>query len=137
MNQRPLKGLLTKESQAMSIKSKLAAAAMAACFLIPALAAAQVNPFGKSDFELAEGDTALIRGAVEDLQRENAAIGDSISWENLDSGNRGTVTYIGDSSYKEFACRRIQHDIMLKSTARDYRFIVDRCLMADGSWKGI
>jgi surface antigen len=121
----------------MRLRCRLFAAALAAALLLPGLAAAQMNPFAKSGFELADGDTALIREAVAVLQKEGAAVGDSASWANPESGNAGTVTYVGDSSYKELSCRRLQHDITLKNAGQDYRFIVDRCKMPDGSWKAL
>ena len=121
----------------MRVQRRFFVAALAAALLLPAVASAQMNPFAKSGFELAEGDTALIREAVEVLQKDDAAIGDQASWENPESGNAGSVTYTGDSTYKELHCRRLQHDIMLKSSGQEYRFIVDRCKMADGSWKGL
>lgn len=129
--------LALRESTTMTSRRPYLAALLAACLLLPAVALAQMNPFSRSGFELAEGDSDKIRDAVAELEKETATLGDTASWENADSGNSGTVAYVGDSSYKDLPCRRLQHDIVLKSSGQDYRFIVDRCKMADGSWKGL
>lgn len=94
------------------------------------------NPFARSGFELEAGDIELMTAATQRLYlNEDTPVGTAESWNNPESGNSGSVTLILKHEYKGLPCRRLQHDIQLSTSADPYRFIVDRCKTADGSWK--
>jgi surface antigen len=95
-----------------------------------------LNPFKRSGFELSESDIAMLKAAAKKLYlAETVEVGEVKAWNNAETGNNGTVTLTRKHAYKGLPCRRLQHDIRIKKTADPFRFIVDRCKTADGSWK--
>ncbi len=95
-----------------------------------------INPFKRSGFELSEKDYDLLKAAAQKLYlAETVEVGAVEAWDNAETGNNGTVTMTRKHAYKGLPCRRLQHDIRIKTTADPYRFIVDRCKTSDGSWK--
>ena len=95
-----------------------------------------INPFGRSGFELSESDVALLKAAAQKLYLvETVEVGAVEAWKNAETGNNGTVTLTRKRAYKGLPCRRLQHDIRIKTAADPFRFIIDRCKTADGSWK--
>ena len=113
--------------------------ALAALFLAGAAvlpAQAQMNPFTRSGFELSQDDIDMLQAAAEKLYiGETAPVGKAEHWANAATGNSGTVQLIGLFDHKGLPCRRLQHDISIKNVDDPYRFIVDRCKVADGTWK--
>ncbi len=63
-----------------------------------------------------------------------APIGDTISWNNPDSGNRGTVTPVRDG-YAEGGryCREYRHEIIVDG--RRETAVGTACQNADGTWQ--
>ena len=95
-----------------------------------------VNPFSESSFESPESDLELLEAAAQKLYLvETVEVGAVEAWNNTETGNNGTITLIRKHAYKGLPCRRLQHDIRVKNAADPYRFIIDRCKTADGSWK--
>lgn len=95
-----------------------------------------LNPFKRSGFELSEHDIDLLKAAARKLYMvETVEVGAVEAWDNAETGNNGTVTLTRKHAYKGLPCRRLQHDIHVKTTADPFRFIVDRCMTSDGSWK--
>ena len=95
-----------------------------------------VNPFSGSSFELPESDLERLEPAAQKLYLvETVEVGAVEAWNNTETGNNGTVTLTRKHAYKGLPCRRLQHDIRIKTAADPYRFIIDRCKTADGSWK--
>ncbi len=112
----------------------LAAAILTAVAGLPAQA--QLNPFTRSGFELSQEDIDLLKAAAAKLyEGETAPVGQAEQWTNGKTGNSGIVQLIGLFDYQGLPCRRLQHDITIKNVSDPYRFIVDRCRTADGSWK--
>ena len=112
----------------------LAAAILTGLAGLPAQA--QLNPFTRSGFELSQEDIDMLKAAAEKLYLgETAPVGKAEHWANVATGNSGTVQLIGLFDHQGLPCRRLQHDITIKNVADPYRFIVDRCKAADGSWK--
>ena len=91
-----------------------------------------INPFKRSGFELSESDITLLKAAAEKLYLvEGVEIGAAEAWNNADTGNNGTVTLTRKHAYKGMPCRRLRHDIRVKTSGDPFRFIVDRCKTAD------
>lgn len=118
---------------------RLVSLALAAVLLtgVAALPAqAQLNPFTRGGFELSQDDIDMLKAAAAKLyDGETAPVGKAEYWANQNSGNSGTVQLIGLFDHQGLPCRRLQHDITIKDVADPFRFIVDRCKTADGSWK--
>lgn len=107
-----------------------------AALLLPAPPAHAVNPFGRPGFELTDDDLALLTETARPfLDDDSIPVGTVRDWSNPESGNGGTATLLDRFEQKGLPCRRIQHDIKIKKVADPFRFIVDRCRVADGSWK--
>jgi surface antigen len=95
-----------------------------------------VNPFSGSSFELSESDLDLLEAAAQKLYLvETVEVGAIEAWNNTETGNNGTITLTRKFAYKGLPCHGLQHDIRVKTAADPYRFIIDRCKTADGSWK--
>ncbi|HEY7688367.1 MAG TPA: hypothetical protein VH835_06725 [Dongiaceae bacterium] len=104
--------------------------------LLAAGAAAQVNPFGRAGFSLTDSDVAKLEEATKPFFNDaTVPLGTTRAWNNPDSGNGGTAILVSRFEYKKLPCRRIQHDIKLAKVADPYHFVIDRCQVADGSWK--
>lgn len=98
--------------------------------------AAQVNPFGRAGFSLTDTDVAKLEEATRPFyEDETVPVNTARAWSNPESGNGGTATLVSRFEYKKLPCRRIQHDIKLAKIADPYHFVIDRCQVADGSWK--
>jgi surface antigen len=119
----------------MILRRTLSALLFVALMLLAATVHA-VNPFGRSGFELTNGDVALITETTRPFfEDDTVPVGTVKSWSNAKSGNGGTATLVDRFEQKGMPCRRIQHDIKLKKVADPFRFIIDRCRVADGTWK--
>lgn len=119
------------------MRFRLVAAGLAAVLLlVSAAAVAQINPFGRTGFELTSGDAEALGAASRKiLDNPDAPIGQKESWSNAQSGAQGTVQYEKSFSYKDLPCRRLQHDIIVPRASNDYRFIIDYCRIESGEWK--
>jgi len=107
-----------------------------AALMLPLAPAHAVNPFGRAGFELTNSDVTMLTETTRPFfEDDSIAIGTVKSWSNPKSGNGGTATLVERFEQKGMPCRRIQHDIKLKKIADPFRFVVDRCRVADGSWK--
>lgn len=107
-----------------------------AALLVSAAAAQGINPFGRAGFSLTKTDVATLEAATRPFFDDNTVpLGTSRAWSNPDSGNTGTAILVSRFEYKKMPCRRIQHDIKLAKVADAYHFVIDRCQVADGSWK--
>jgi surface antigen len=111
-----------------------AAVTVTALLLTPAVA--QVNPFSRDGFSLSNSDIAMLEEATRPFYDDvTVPLGTARAWNNPESGNGGTAVLVERFEYKKLPCRRIQHDIKLKKLADPYHFVIDRCQVADGSWK--
>ncbi len=103
---------------------------------LPAMA--QNNPFGRAGFELGEGDLTAMSVEVQKLVAlDESGIGQSGEWSNPESGNHGRVKLVGVFEHQELPCRRLQHDIKLKTVSDPYRLFDNRCQLPSGEWKGL
>jgi surface antigen len=119
----------------MTVRRTLSALLFVAVVL-PVATAHAINPFGQSGFELTNSDVPLLTEATRPFFEDNTVpVGTVKSWSNAESGNGGTATLIDRFQHKGMPCLRIQHDIKLNKVADPFRFIIDRCRVADGSWK--
>ena len=104
--------------------------------LLSAASAQTVNPFGRPGFNLTEGDVAKLEEATKPFfEDDTIAIGTVRAWQNTESGNAGTATLASRFEHKGMPCRRIEHDIKLAKYGDPFHFVIDRCKVADGSWK--
>src|SRR5262245_13441656 len=123
-----------------SVKSMILARAFAAFvvigFLLSVAAAQGVNPFSKSGFSLTKEDIAKLEEATKPFFEDpTVPLGTARAWSNPKSGNGGTASLVSRFEYKKLPCRRIQHDIKLAKVGDPFHFVIDRCQVADGSWK--
>jgi surface antigen len=81
-----------------------------------------------------ERDWELVKGAVEDALRD-AADGETVDWNNPDSGHLGTVTVLKTTQQQGMTCRtlKIYNEVESRSGDSYHRF----CQQADGSWKAV
>ena len=94
------------------------------------------NPFAHSNFSLTLGDIDLIKETTAPFYADDAIpLGTKFDWSNAKSGNSGTATLLDRFTHNDMSCRRIQHDIRIKGVADPFRYIIDTCQVADGSWK--
>jgi surface antigen len=98
-------------------------------------ATAQVNPFGDS-LDLKESDIAMLQAAASALfQDEKAAVGQSETWNNPETGNSGVVSVVRLFEHGGLPCKRLQHTIKQKGFADRSIYQFARCRTSDGSWK--
>jgi surface antigen len=123
--------------KSMIVAIVLVAAALA--LTVPSMTThAQINPFGRSEFELSQSDIEKLTAAAEPLYKNEDTPVDTVNeWRNEETGNYGTVALIEKHEYNGLPCRRLRHDIWLEKTQRTYRYIVDRCKVEDGAWKSL
>jgi surface antigen len=115
---------------------RLMAATVVTGLFLSAAAAQGINPFSRAGFSLTESDIAQLEAATKPFYEDvTVPLGTARAWSNPESGNQGTAKLVERFEYKKLPCRRIQHDIKLKKIADPYRFVIDRCQVADGSWK--
>ncbi|MEO1194048.1 MAG: RT0821/Lpp0805 family surface protein [Pseudomonadota bacterium] len=101
-------------------------------------ALAQMSPFGLSGFELKEKDIQLITQATAPFYADPPpANGTTASWDNPETGNRGTATLVSAAPHQGLPCRKIQHEIHVKNVDTVFTFVNDRCQVADGEWKAL
>jgi surface antigen len=97
---------------------------------------------GRKNFEampkLTQGDLTMIRKLVRE-QLTTKPKGTTLSWNNPDSTNSGTVTLINNFASQGRKCYRVQYAIVpgVKKAAdvKPQNYTLNNCQMADGSWK--
>lgn len=99
-----------------------------------------LNPFGPSGMPLTQGDFAQMAVAVDPLLSDDSTpIGTTREWNNDKSGNHGSITLLKRFQYKyegtELPCRKLEYTVLVKNTADPYKISLNRCRVADGSWK--
>src|SRR5262249_796702 len=95
--------------------------------------------FGLTGLPLTDEDYRLIDAAVQPLLTDaSLPIGTVRTWSNPRSGNRGTVKLLQrfETVYEgnKLPCRKIEYDAQIKNSSNPYRFLLNRCQIADGSW---
>jgi surface antigen len=99
-----------------------------------------VSPFGPLGLPLTKEDFSNMSAAVRPLlDDESLPLGTTRAWNNPKSGNSGRMTLIGrfETTYQgsNLPCRKIQYHILIKNVADPYNVEINRCRLADGSWK--
>jgi surface antigen len=121
--------------KSMILVRTIAAILVTGLFLSTA-AAQGINPFSRDGFSLTNSDIAKLEEATRPFYDDvTVPLNTTRAWSNPESGNMGTAVLVSRFEYKKLPCRRIQHDIKLKKIADPYHFVIDRCQVADGSWK--
>lgn len=110
---------------------------IAVCLLfVVGQAQAQINPFKQSNFDLTEADVEILSAAAAGLyKQEPPPVGKKVRWLNPGSGNGGAIKLVRAFERDGMPCRRLIHVILTRKSEDPHRFQVDRCRVADGTWK--
>jgi surface antigen len=118
------------------ILARILGAVTVTALLLSSAAAQGINPFSRDGFSLSNSDIAKLEEATRPFYEDvTVPLNTTRAWSNPESGNKGTAVLVSRFEYKKLPCRRIQHDIKLAKMADPYHFVIDRCQVADGSWK--
>ena len=94
------------------------------------------NPLRGSSNDLSDKDFELIEQAAKPLFEDTSLdTGATATWDNAQSGNRGTVTFTHRFTYKGFPCKGLKHVIFFKKRQRTFDFKTRRCQVESGAWK--
>ena len=73
------------------------------------------------------------------LNDDSLPIGTTHEWSNAKSGNHGTVQLLKRFEFEyqgsKLPCRELRYHIQVKDNADPYNVMLNRCRVADGSWK--
>ena len=115
---------------------------LAALFVLaPALSEASTfDIFGPEALPLTAEDFKLMDQADGPLSTDAALpLESSRSWNNSRSGDSGTITLLKRFEYmyqgQRLTCRKLAYEFAFTSVADQYRYVLNRCQVADGSWK--
>jgi len=102
--------------------------------------AAGLNPFGPSGMPLTANDYKDLAAAADPLLNDDSLpIGASRNWSNPNSGNSGTITlekrFQYDYQGTQLPCRTLRYHVVIKNYSDPYNIRLNRCRIADGSWK--
>ena len=109
--------------------------------LVPALSeASSLGIFGPQGLPLSAEDFSLMSQADEPLLSDAALpLGASRSWSNSKTGDSGTVTLMDRFEYMYqgnwLTCRKLAYEFAFSQVSDRYRYVLNRCQVADGSWK--
>ena len=89
---------------------------------------------------LSNHDLKLMAKAAQPLlEDESLPIGTSREWKNPESGDHGTIQLIRRFEYKyqgsSLPCRELRYHVQTTGDADPYNVKLNRCKVADGSWK--
>ena len=96
--------------------------------------------FGSVGLPLTETDFAVMAKAVDPLLNDDSlALGTSREWTNAGTGAQGIVTLLQKFTYEyqgsNLPCRKLKYHVLTRYSPNPYNAILDRCRVADGSWK--
>ena len=102
--------------------------------------AAGLNPFGVAGLPLTAKDYKAMAAAVDPLLNdESVPLGTTREWSNPTSGNKGSITLLERYHYtyegNSLPCRKLRYHAVIKNLADPYNLVIQRCRIADGSWK--
>ena len=120
--------------------------AVLACFLAMASPAsygqsyAEFDSSGPLGVRLNHHDLKMMTAAAQLLLTDDSLpIGATREWNNPDSGDHGTVQLLKKFDYEyqgsKLPCREIRYHIRSSGNADPYNIELNRCKVADGSWK--
>ncbi len=82
---------------------------------------------------------AMGRSAEPLLEDETLPIGTSRDWSNPESGDHGTIQLVRRFEYSyegsKLPCRELLYHVQVTGSADPYNYRLNRCKVADGSWK--
>jgi len=89
----------------------------------------------ESNIELTKLDLAIIHRTV-DQQVHGKAVGTTASWSNFDSGNYGKITLVKKYSANGRPCESVGYTLATRKMATPpEHYMLDSCLLPDGSWR--
>jgi hypothetical protein len=108
--------------------------------IISTEAHAQAYPFGLPEVPLTKDDLQEIAKTYQPLLNDDSLpIGTTHEWTNKISGNGGTIQLVKRFKYdyqgSELPCRELRYHVLFKNNSDPYNFTLNRCKIADGSWK--
>ena len=100
----------------------------------------EFDPSGPSGIRLTHHDLkAMTAGAQPLLDDDSLPIGATREWNNPQSGDHGTIQLLKRFEYEyqgsKLPCREIRYHIQVTGNADPYNYKLNRCKVADGSWK--
>jgi len=100
---------------------------------------AQVGVFGNA-IPLTKQDYAAMAAAAQPLLTDDTVpIGTVREWRNDASGNHGAIKlverFVYDYQGSKLPCRKLRYHVDGKAPVQPYNVELDRCKVADGSWK--
>ncbi len=118
-------------------------AALVACLAIFAPAGAYAQTMGLSslpEVSLTAEDYRELAAAYQPLLNDDTVpIGTTKEWSNPKSENHGTVQLVKrfEITFEgaQLPCRALRYHIILKDNADPYNVRLNRCKVADGTWK--
>jgi hypothetical protein len=113
---------------------------LAGFLTVVSMASQAMNPFGTAGLPLNKQDYQAMSTAAQPLLSDDTLpIGTTEDWSNAKSGNQGTIKllerFVTDYQGTKMPCRKLRYHIRVKGMADPYNLILDRCQVADGSWK--
>ncbi len=116
------------------------------CLLLAASTASYADSFGDFSFAESLGDRlnhhdlkAIAKATQPLLDDGSLAIGTTREWSNSASGDHGTIQLLKRFEYKyegnNLPCRELRYHIEVTGNADPYNYQLNRCKVADGSWK--
>ena len=109
--------------------------------LVPALSeASSLGIFGPQGLPLSAEDFSLMDQAEQPLLSDAALpLGSNRSWSNSKTGDGGSVTLLDRFEYMYqgnwLTCRKLAYEFAFSQVSDRYRYVLNRCQVADGSWK--
>ncbi len=100
---------------------------------------AQVGVFGNA-IPLTKQDYAAMAAAAQPLLNDDSLpIGTTREWRNAASGNHGAIElverFVYDYQGSKLPCRKLKYHVDGKAPIQPYNLELNRCKVADGSWK--
>ena len=121
-------------------------AVLLACFLVAASTGSYADSYGDFSFAGSLGDRlnhhdlkAMARVTQPLLDDSSLPIGTTREWSNPGSGDQGTIQLLRRFEYEyqgsKLPCRELRYHIQVTGDADPYNYKLNRCKVADGSWK--
>lgn len=101
---------------------------------------AQMSLSSLPEVPLTKEDYQELSAAYQTLLNDNSLpIGTTHEWSNAKSGNHGTVRLMKRFEFEyqgsKLPCRELRYHFQTKDNADPYNVTLNRCRVADGSWK--
>lgn len=108
--------------------------------IAPTASYADADPWQQGLVPLTHHDYKVMDAARKPLLIDDSLpIGATREWINPRSGNHGTIQLMKRFEYEyqgsKLPCRELRYHVVVKGNADPYNFTLNRCKVADGSWK--